>query len=166
MAAHFRNSKHVIRTSFFLSFFSSFSPLSLSVSVCCPISYELVLLSSRIPPWGCKNRLKYLWVHVSEGESISFVWASKMIMLKDWLASLRSHTYPKPITMPWVWNMVINRPWDYEWQFHWEVKRQFTKRKGKGFVNQRKKKKFYTGRNNKCLQEHDNRSLQLNVKRG
>lgn len=41
-------------------------------------------------------------------EGISFVWPPKMIMLKDWLASLRSHTYPKPTTMPLVWNMVID----------------------------------------------------------
>ena len=55
------------------------SLLYLSLSVCCPISYELVLLSSRISPRGCKNRLKYLRIHVSERESISFVWPPKMI---------------------------------------------------------------------------------------
>lgn len=123
-----------------LSLTSLPSLLYLSLSVCCPISYELVLLSSRIPPCDCKNRLKYLRIHVSERESISFVWPPKMIMLKDWLASLRSHTYPKPTAMPLVWNMVISRPWDYDWQFHQEVKGQFTKGKGKGFVIQERRR--------------------------
>lgn len=132
------------------------SLLFLSLSVCCPISYELVLLSSRIPPCGCKNRLKYLQVCVSERESISFVWPSKMIMLKDWLASLRSHTYPKPITMPLVWNMVISQSSMGLWlTVPLGGEGAIYKRKREGMCYQKKKKKFSTDGNSKCLHQHD-----------
>lgn len=123
-----------------LSLTSLPSLLYLSLSVCCPISYELVLLSSRIPPCDCKNRLKYLPDScVQKRASPLFDHPKWLCWRIDWPHSGHTPT-PKPTAMPLVWNIVISRPWDYDWQFHQEVKGQFTKGKGKGFVIQERRR--------------------------